>query len=64
MTCELKQIKEKNKDISVIGQTSTSTNKLIDKIIQNIENSEKVKIGKISKFEKEETNKIENNNST
>ena len=61
MTCELKQIKEKNKDISVIGQTSTSTNKLIDKIIQNIENSEKVKIGKISKFEKEETNKIENN---
>ena len=64
MTCELKQIKEKNKDISVVGETSTSTNKLIHKIIQNIENSEKVKIGKISKFEKEETNKIENNNST
>ena len=61
MTCELKQIKEKNKDISVVGETSTSTNKLIDKIIQNIQKSEKVKIGKISKIEKEETNKIENN---
>ena len=60
VTCELKQTKEKYRDINVVGETSTSTNK----IIQDIEKSEKVEIGKISKVDKEETNKIENNNST
>ena len=60
VTCELKQTKEKYRDINVVGETSTSTNK----IIQDIEKSEKVEIGKISKVDKEVTNKIENNNST
>ena len=64
VTCKLKQIKEKYRDINVVGETSTSTNKSINKIIQDIEKSEKVEIGKISKVDKEETNKIENNNST
>ena len=52
-------IKQKDKDISVVGETSTS----IDKMIQKVEKIEKDEIVELKKLKKKETNKIENNNS-
>ena len=49
--------KQKDKDISVVGETSTS----IDKMIQKVEKIEKDEIGELTKnWKKKETNKIEN----